>query len=234
MLGWLSKCKASWIKHTVSVWVPVKPHWPFAGEHSVAFLALCGIRVRNTAASTAPSCPKLFPSLQPARHVDHSGQVPGWQKGSPCESFRRGEHPLFFPLMKLVPGTTELCHLPRLQLQLCCHGPGPSYCLACEHGSPNSWALVSLALLRLPSHHPAPAFPWTAGWDGQNPGMCKAAPFSWVQFPFLEPCPWMWFCLGCLSSSFCTARHWMHLLVQSLGTEAVFSSYGKWEWNCLN
>lgn len=165
--------------------------------------------------------------------------VPGWQKGSPCEDFRRGQHPSCFPLMNIVPGTTGLCHLPRLQLQLCCHGPGPSYSLTREHGSPTAKPLFpwpccgcqDTALLQ-PSHGLLDGMGTTLALRSCR--MCMAAPFSWVQFPFLEACPWMWFCLACLASSFCTARHWMHLLVQSLSTEAIFSSYGKWEWNCLN
>lgn len=97
-----------------------------------------------------------------------------------------------FPWGTLVPGTTGLCHLPCLQLQLCCHGPEPSCSLTHQQGSPNSPALVSLASLWLPSHPPPPAFPWTAAWDGQKAGsaplrscrMCVAAGYN---SPFLSP-----------------------------------------------
>lgn len=112
--------------HTVSVWIPVKPHWPFAGEHSVTLLALCEIWVRNTAASTAPSCPKLLPSIQPAGHMDPSGQGARMAEGIPCEGFRRGEHPSCFPLVNTRPWHHWALPPAPLQLQLCCHGPGPA------------------------------------------------------------------------------------------------------------
>lgn len=138
--------------HTVSVWVPVKPRWPFAGEHSVTLLALCEIWVRNTAASTAPSCPKLLPSIQPAGHVDPSGQGARMAEGSPCEGFRSGEHPSCLPLVNTRPWHHWALSPAPFAAAALLPWPRPSCSLARQRGSPNSPALVSLALLWLPSH----------------------------------------------------------------------------------
>lgn len=189
MLGRFSKCKASWIKHTVSVckaslafcWRTLSNLSAFVWDLGKEY---CSQALHQAALSCSPPYNQQDTWIIQDRGQDGRGEAPVRASGE-------GSTHCASPQWTFVPGTTGLCHLPRLQLQLCCHGPRPSCSLARQQGSPNSPALVSLALLWLPSHHPPPAFPWTAWWDGLCPAevvqnvrgssfQLGTIPFSWA------------------------------------------------------
>lgn len=170
-------------------------------------------------------------------------------RGSPCKSIQKCE-------AHAIPSADEQSFLIPLGFTTCpvcsCsvgfHLPRITLSLARKRGCPNSLFIVFLAL---PWHngagchasHSPLSFSWTAGSDLQKPWLFSAeiledvhhGPFQLgYNSLFLNRIPWMCLCLVGLANSFCTAWSWMALVVQCLITEAIFSSCGKWEWNCLN